>query len=82
MNPENSRPREIIITLDRYDALLTEAMDAARIKDIIIERYHRQKGITAEEVKLLYEVYFNLPKFPEDDYTYNVQPVPEGGDTE
>lgn len=63
MTPENTR--EIFITLDRYDALLTEAMDAARIKDVIIERYHKGQGITAEEVRFLYEVYFNLPKFPE-----------------
>ena len=65
MEPNDTR--EIFITLDRYDALLTEAMDSARLKDIIIERYHKGEGITAEEVRLLYEVYFNFPKFPEGD---------------
>lgn len=64
---EQENTRGIFITLDRYDALLTEAMDAARIKDVIIERYHKGEGITADEVRILYEVYFNLPKFPEGD---------------
>lgn len=55
----------IEISASKYDALITEAMDSARIKDVIIERYHQAQGITAEEVRILYEVYFNLPKMPD-----------------
>jgi hypothetical protein len=55
----------VTISVDRYDALLTEAMDSARIKDVIIERYNKGEGITAEEIRMLYEVYFNLPRLPE-----------------